>query len=818
MPVIRRQFKLDAELSPILNKIEEIIQGKEFKATQAWKCKQSDGGPSLQQVQEDTPIGGCTHRALPRWREEFTTKAAKNELWHKDGHAMIPSPWQFTQEQVGRPKPPSTFDTVRSESQMEQSIVDHCVQTMITCESHLVLNSDDRREELIVNLKHQYKPEDDAHEDPRMCLGLGLANEPAKEVFEPTKRNGGFRSSRMSTHREDTASLADAPKGYKQVYQSRGSRKRQRHLIQKSLWERACTEVAAKFPERVIRVTHRHRIVIHQGVQCVIVEPTCLQFGATHSGQVFERRLGFVVSHLRQVAGLRIATQVDDIEIKSRFGPAATYLDTLIFIGTMWYFRWQLHFKEKKAMQLWPRNTWTFDGHVIRAFDLQAFSPEEKDQRHRKNLEKFIDGQDRGQSMTLRDLARVVGQQNSHRLSHFPTQYVICATSGFLSEETTRLTRAFGPIEEIWDQPIQPLPRPLIGDLVRLLEPRTVGDHLRTTGPIDASAIADVSSFRTGYQIKSLHGPVLRGNLPLLPTERKLHHTIQESVGTNEVAGAAIIELDLQGTPSKPAILSSGNDNSAAVKNINRPGNKPQMVLHQVKTVMEARRRHVIIVGQKESKYYMDHQSNINWDGRKQYRYHDLGLQSGLVAEAARVLGVPWPQRMIDMMACRVTSQTKEYVSRFPDGNQDRIPQCDVQTFDLGQHPRLAGKNLYIYPPETMMTGIVRQISEQQRVGQLIMLVYPYWQKGYSWMSEIESRVQASVLVPHHDENWVHPGGMDQTDESGRPKWPLVISVLSRTVPSSREAARSKLVPFAEVTPTVQGDSLYYRSRNLPSL
>ena len=817
MPWLRRLFSQDAELSPILEKIEEVMTGKPFVATKVWQSQQRNGGPSLQQVQEATPIGGCTSRALARWREEFKSGAAVAELFHKEGHAVIPVPWSLTQQEIGTPRPPSTVDTVRTREEMEQAIVDHCVAAMTTCEAHVVRNSDDRSGELLVNLKAQYKPEDILHVDPRMCLGLGLANEPAKEAFEATKRRGGFRGSRESTQCNDCAVLGDAPKGYKQVFQSRESRKRQRHLVPEALWMRACEEVRKLYPEREISVGKKHRIQYYQGIRCVVIEPTCLQFGATHSGQIFERRLGFVVSYLRQNAGLRICTQVDDLEIKSRYGPAATYLDMLIFVGTMWYFRWQLHLKDKKAEQLWPRNTWLFDGHVTRAFDLQAFSPEERDQRHRKFLENFIQKQECGQSMTLRDLSKIVGQQNSHRLSHYPTAYLLCATSGFLSEETTRLTREFGPVTMIWDQPIRPLPRELLVDLRQLVRPRVLGDHLRKKGPLAAQAIADASGYRVGYQLILLPDTVLRGSLPLLPHERELHHTVQESVGTSHAAVAAMVTFDLRGTVSRPLRLGSGNDNSAAVKNINSPGNKTQMVLHQLTAVLEARRRNVIIIGQKESKFYMDHQSNIDWDGRRSFRHHELGLRPSLVQRAAQIVGAPLTEDSVDMMACRSTRQTKSYVARYPDGDLSRLKQCDVQTYDLGAHPQLVGKTLYLYPPETMLTMIARQIAEQQAEDQSIILVYPSWQKGHSWMPILEDRIVASVLIPFDDRNWIHPGGTDRTDVSGQPKWPTIISHLSKAASRLTAEASSKLKLCAQLTVTELGGKPYYRSTTLPS-
>ena len=83
-----------------------------------------------------------------------------------------------------------------------------------------------------------------------------------------------------------------------------------------------------------------------------------------------------------------------------------------------------------------------------------------------------------------------------------------------------------------------------------------------------------------GYQISTPEGVSIRGSLPLTPAERKPHHTVQESVGADLVARTALHQLDLRGSEHQPKVLLSGNDNMAALKNIDRPGNKPQMVIH----------------------------------------------------------------------------------------------------------------------------------------------------------------------------------------------------------------------------------------------
>ena len=430
---------------------------------------------------------------------------------------------------------------------------------------------------------------------------------------------------------------------------------------------------------------------------------------------------------------------------------------------------------------------------------------------------KFLDRVNQGEVITLRDLSRIVGQQNSHRLSHYPTPFLICATSGFLSQETTRPTKWWGVGPIIWDQPIVSLPEELIGDLTQLLRPRMVGDYLRQNGPIVAAAIADSSGFRVGYQITRTGGETLRGSLPLLPKERTLHHTVQKSVGTNHVAMTAIRQLDLRGSAVQPAVVLSGNDNTAALKNIDNPGNKSQMVLHRLGTLIEARKRNVIATSDRKTKYYMDHLSNVDYDGRRLYRSQELGLQPQLVQLAAKLLGCPWSDCVVDMMACRATRQSKYYVARFPDGDPDRFVQCDASTYNLGSHPDLKESDLYFFPPEIMPPRVVMQIMEQQRPGQKILLVYPQWRKGHSWGPLPADRIQGSVFIPLDNRNWVHPGGVEQTDVSGQRLWPLIMSLLYREEQS--RAAADQVMPRQcfKLTATTQDDELYYHSESLPT-
>ena len=251
----------------------------------------------------------------------------------------------------------------------------------------------------------------------------------------------------------------------------------------------------------------------------------------------------------------------------------------------------------------------------------------------------------------------MIGQQNPHRLSHWPAQYLICATSPFLSGGGKATEQDPGNGPEDLGRSDSTTPTSTAGRPGQAAGPRLVGGWLGQTGPIVAFAAASASTYRIGHQTALVPDTVLRGSLPLSPQERGVHHAVQEPVGTNHAATAAALRPDLRGSADLPARPSSGNGNPAAVKNIPKPGNKPQMVLRQVETQPEARARRAIAVGQKQSAYSMGRQTNIGWDGRRLYRCPDLGLHPQLVQLAATVFGKPIDEPTVGMVACRVAQQ-----------------------------------------------------------------------------------------------------------------------------------------------------------------
>ena len=766
------------ELEAFDEKIIETLAGQAFRATKVWE-EPTRSGPSLLETQEAEPVGGSTTRQIHRWREAFTTKAAKHILRHDDGHAIIPAPYEMTQAEIGRPRPPSYRDSILSEEEMREQLILQCVKQMIERTARATNKTDDRAAEVIVKYFFQFKAGDTDHRKPRGCLNLEKANEPAKTVLKKTKKRSGSQASRDNTHPDDTASLADATSGYNQIQQARTSNKKQRFLIQLDVWEEAVQRVVKSHPDRAPPVTDKTRIYVAGQAPCVVAEPMVVQFGATHSAQIFTERLGLVLAELRQRAGVRIETQIDDIELKSRHGPQTTYLESLMMHCNLRYFGWKMHLSEEKADQIWPRSSWIFDGVFFRAQDLMVFSPEGRDQRHRQAALQFLKrAEESDQTLTLQDLASVEGQQGPHRATHWPTPYLLCPLSAFLAGQVRKLTKQFGPTKEIWTKGIEPVPTDAIEALQRLAMTRQNGEYMRKEGPMMIECNADASGWAAGYQLTDhTSGRRIRGSVMMTDEQRSKHHTVQETEMTADVATLGIKHFNpINPHPFKPAVVGVGNDNTASVRNIDRPGSKPQMVLPTLELQCEARSRGLVPRATYKNKHFMDVETRIDYDSRPTQRYHDLGVLPEVIEKAAAELGAPIRELpTIDGTACRATRQPAAggYIARYPDLHA--LPQADILTYDFGAHSQLEGKVLYLHPPELLLTKIVTKLRDEPRRAPTLITT-PWWpQKNSNWHTELQELSDGVKLLPHHNEIYTYPRGTDQQVDGGAPNWQLAM-------------------------------------------
>ena len=396
-----------------------------------------------------------------------------------------------------------------------------------------------------------------------------------------------------------------------------------------------------------------------------------------------------------------------------------------------------------------------------------------------------------------------------------------------MSRETARLQARHGYLSpRIWDDTIEPLAARVLTDLAQLTQPRDIGDWMRKTGPIVVQADADASTYRIGYRISTPNGKAIRGNTAMTPRELELDHTPQENRAQVMAGEIALQHADIRVPDSSPfGIMDLGGDNIASCINLNKPGPKPSMVLQAVGLHVAARAtkpKPLLIRGTYRNKNYMDNVTMIDHDSRLVFRLWELGLRHQLVAAIASALKISnfSYENSVDGMACRATRQTLRYISRYPDAELGRLPQCDIVTYHLGSHPALQGRVLYLYPPESMLPTIIQQIIEQQSVDQQIMLTVPCWQKAQNWgpmLLSIQDRVIASALIPFNTDNFVHPGGSDHLEEFGRQKWPLITLSLLRRECAAGGTNSAWHEPSAQLTKTATADHHYYLSSTSPN-
>ena len=793
---IRPHVEGAPHVAGLLHKIDEALQGSGFVATKAWKT--SAGAQSYEGWASGRVLGRSLAEYVATWREQFQSKAAQQALGRKHGEARLSAPYNLTQSDVGRISSPPLKGPVRSEAEMEAALINHLVSAMEIQEVKLVSTSDWRADELFVLLFPQFKPEDLMHLDPRWCLNMKFANEPAKSVRKPKKKRSGHVGSRATTTEHDTAVCLDCKKGYKQIPVDDESGRKQRHVVRWDHWVRACATVAKQYPGRALWPTSQTRVVWIDEVKHVILQPQTLQFGATQSSDIFQFLLGLPLTVLRQ-AGVRLETQIDDVELKSAMGPQTTYVEMLITIAYLGLLGWIVHVTDKKAGQLWPRSEWTFDGQVMRAQDLMTFTPEERDERHRAALKRFLGEQKAGKHHTLRQLAAIAGQQQSSVETHWWTAYVLPQTVQHLAMETRRLAAEYG-LERAWEQQIAPLSDSAVMDLSQLTSPKVHGEHMRTaTGAAIAVVNADASGYAIGYQAQDLRsGEKIRGSINLKDSERHgVHHTVQECAGTARAAMTAIRHFDLQGTDTKvPSVLKVGNDNTAAIKNLNRPGSKPQMVQPTLELQIEARKRKLVVVAGYLTKWFMDRVTRIDFDSRPRYHMSDLGLNPSVLQCALERLSVAqWP--MVDGAACRATRQPTSvaYVSRYPDS--EALLQTDIRSFSFSNHPDLNERLLYLFPPEILLTDVLMKISSESRAAPTV-IVLPLWKQVPNWWSVAAEALDQFVTVPFHERLYVQPGAPEQIVDPV--PWTLIIGLKSGTASDcevpTRKQQRSRSAPM----------------------
>ena len=767
------------EMQRLCQAVESALSGRSFQATKAWEESAAGQSSDCSYLRwtETNPLGSCTAREVEAWRRDFTSQAAVRELSNHQGRAHVPEPFLLEQRDVGQARGPSFRDDILTEAEMKEALVQHCVDIFRIGEARVVQISDWRAGELILWMFAQFTASDVEHKKPRWVLNFKWANEPAKSTRHRRKKRSGAPASRASTTPQDLAVVMDAMKGYKQVGITDAAGRKQRYIIPMDVFRAACAKLESLGLEAPWP-THRTRVEVVGGVMMVVLQPTALQFGGATSSDIFCDRLGLPIAQLRQ-AGFRIESQIDDMELKSRHGPATLLVETMIMMLYMSIYGWMMHASGEKATQSWPRSVWTFDGVELRARDLMVFTPTERDKRHRDQLRRYRDDDAAGVKHSLRQYSEVLGQQVSHRQIHYPTALVLPTATAFLARECRRLAAEHG-VMAAWDKPVQSLPEVVRADMLQLLEPRTVGEHMRAqNGVALATVTVDASGFAAGYLIEDHRdGKKTSGTMTMRADEREKHHTVQECELTARVGEMAVKHLDLWATdtPAASTILMR-NDNTAGVKNLSKPGSKPQMVEPTVAFQVIARMRGLYPIAAYIDKYFMDVLSRVDFMSRPTFHYGDLGLDPEVVALASSMLRVQI-QGMVDGAACRATKQpaAADFVTRYPSLGAMRKP--DIRSYDLGEDPELRDRVLYLFPPEILLADLIWKLQAEPR-RKPTLLVVPHWEKTPAWWPVLLPMIEKYVTVPFNKENYVQPGAPEVIVDP--PRWPLTICSLWRS-------------------------------------
>lgn len=761
-----QRLKLDPHLSEVRRKLEEIQQGKPFLMEPVW-LHESDTGISLQEFVKKRPLGSLTSEATQRWRENFQSKAAKRLLSKPGMEAFANNYNQFvSQQEAGKPRPPNLRDPKRSEQQMREALVEH-VMSFVKHKIGVFVSKEDFQNNrgVLVNLFAIFKPEDWDHINPRWVLNLVKVNEPIQKVHKARKFGGGAQTARQLIQQDDLGFATDLEKGYNQVAQCPKMAKFQRYLVQCSVVQEATRKLSTEIPEGAA-------IYYHNKEPCYILEPRCLQFGHTLSRELFQKRVQLVTSELSQLARIRSITQVDDVLVLNKRGPAASYVDLLITIATFEHYRFQVHLSQKKAAQLWPASSFTFDGSLHVPNLMQFFPIEEQVARHQKELRPVLeDLRKERPKTTLLEYARISMQQFFHKRHHWPTALLMPHPLQHLGKEQRRLRKIHGP-DAMWKQRIEKPSQATIEAFQQLLEHKDVGEYFRATGNTVATVTYDASTNLVGFEVTDHRsGKKTTGSIAMVREEREKHHTPQELQAGVTVVLGQIQDMDLRGADqANPDVIKVYNDNTAAVKNLQSPGGKASMVDPQIELRNEMRRRNLVLVSGYANKYYMDVISQVDWNSRRSLTYPEWQLNPEVLSKALELLQ---KEITLDLMASRTTAQTEKYLSRHP---EPEATGSDALSINWAKDGRLQGHKLYCFPPPLLIDRVVTKLLKDPVE---MILVFPLWQNLPPSWPDLRELIQEVVLIPPTTDLYKHPLGKSIPTQEV-PSWPLILAHLSK--------------------------------------
>ena len=311
----RQRMQSDPHLSEIQRKPEEIQGGQRFSMDPGVAAPvgpraiperfHEEKGPGV------TDGNSVTATVTKRWRDNFVSNAATRLLGKPRMAAFANNHNQFvSQQEAGKPRPPNSRGTCRTEHQMTEALVER-VESFIKNKIGISVHKEDfqKNRGVLMTLFAIFKPEDVQHLNPRWVLNLAKANEPIQKAHKARKFGGGAQTSRQLIQQGDLGFCTDLEKGCNQAAQDRQMAKCQRCLVLCSAVQDACRKSGVQAPSQRAAIFH------HQSGQRHVLEPGCLQFGHAPSREPFQKRVSLVAQELSQQGRIRSVTQADDVPV-----------------------------------------------------------------------------------------------------------------------------------------------------------------------------------------------------------------------------------------------------------------------------------------------------------------------------------------------------------------------------------------------------------------------------------------------------------------------------------------------------------------------
>ncbi|PHR01842.1 MAG: hypothetical protein COB29_14370 [Sulfitobacter sp.] len=672
----------------------------------------------------------------------------------------------------------------------------------------LLSEQENTKKRIILNPFPVYKPSDVHKEKPRVCKDQKPAAEPVRDKLPKRKYPTGSTLVNHMFTKADLMMGFDLRKGYNQNAQTHSSSMRELTLIEPDVAREAYSRAGVTFPPPASLAKYNYR-----GKELYLLRSKVLTFGNPNALNGFKSRFSLVLNELRMRAGMRLADQVDDVVINNKHGPLATLCDGAIYLSTTAWFGYQVHLLDK--VEDWPVACLEFDGNLINPRTAQRFSVMKKEERHTEQLSNLLQAFNTTNHPTIKQFLTVIGQQQSHVQSDFPTRVYLQRGKAHLSfASATARVRAVNalsmgnPTQQQLTQAYLAMrcPTPAkhtMQDLWKLTQPKVKGNVMRVDSERMGVLTVDSSCFGVGLTYCSLDGEVRRrSQIYLTAQEQELYHTQQESLGVGLALTALLPAIQQQ---QHIVELTVRTDNNAVVATINKGSTKSAMAEPLRLPLLQYFHKNVILRAVYLQKHEMD-QTTADYDGRKRSHHQQWGLNSKVV----RSLLTSWGftnNNCTDTMACRNTRVFTRYVSRHVD------PEA---LYDNVLSRQLPEGMLYMYPPQKMLDLVVQKIVREKRPTALVIPLLPT--APLCW-ALIAPRVLKATVLPYRNDLHYPPEGWTVQGEykgsiASPPPWNLIILIIFEKG-WSKEELPTPLHPLLSSSKTTPTTTVDYNSLGL---